>query len=427
MKTIYKRVISIVCTVLMIIPILVLPANANYYGVTCTQEDHEGYGESQYYCRTCLLISKRLPSNQELPDTSIEDSYCIPEDDVVAARIKKDLDEINEGYPENLDDYVEIKGLKEEIYFRIFSGPVINGFYTAGTNDGQLNIGTPSHLHRIIAMCNKVYYSPQSYYTVWARDENGEFILKDDGSFEIEEVVFFDEIRYYINPVNNRISQIGGQDSVGRFLEDPEAALTSAEATKQLADKIEIEHTFAFVDNSAGIIYCVTNEGDYVYFSSANDDKKFPPLVLPAERFKKMLNELTGRYAESKGIMPEQAWSAVLTNLQSENNIAFVINYHSKDEILPYVSGGDAAVMNVGISDDDYGKALIKDNSNDTHKKAEENSANIPVDANDSNEPVFTVLFIVETALVVVGGAAALTTVLVSRARRKKKKHSTDE
>ena len=427
MKTIYKRVISIVCTVLMIIPILVLPANANYYGVTCTQEDHEGYGKSQYSCRTCLLIAEWLPSNQDLPDSSVEDSYCIPEDDVVAERIKKDLDKHSEAYPENYDESPTMMGFKHEIYFRIFSGPVINGFYTAGTHNGQLNIGTPSHLHRIISMCNKVYYTGKTYLSYYVRDENGEFVLKDDGSLENEEVILYDESRFYINPVNNRISQIGGQDSVGRFLEDPEAALTSAEATKQLADKIEIEHTFAFVDNSAGIIYCVTNEGDYVYFSSANDDKKFPPLVLPAERFKKMLNELTGRYAESKGVMPEQAWSAVLTNLQSENNIAFVINYHSKDEILPYVSGGDAAVMNAGISDDDYGKALIKDNSNDTHKKAEENSANIPVDANDSNEPVFTVLFIVETALVVVGGAAALITVLVSRARRKKEKHSTDE
>lgn len=422
MKTIYKRVISIVCTVLMIIPILVLPANANYYGVTCTQEDHEGYVKSQYYCRTCLLIDEWLPSNQDLPDTSVEDSYCIPEDDVVAARIKNDLDKFSEGYPENFDD-PPIIGYKDEIYFRIFSGPVINGFYTAGTHDGHLNIGTPSHLHRIIAMCNKVYYSPKTYYTTWESDENGEPKAK--------EWIFFDEIRYYINPVNNRISQIGGQDSFGRFLEDPKAALTSAEATKQLADKIEIEHTFAFVDNSAGIIYCVTNEGDYVYFSPEAYKEKFPPLVLPAERFKKMLNELTSRYADLKGVLPEKAWSAVLTNLQSENSIEFVINYHSKDEILPYISGGEAAAMSFGLSDEDYGKALIKDNSANNqqqtgHNKATDQShAETPVgEHNSSNEPVFTVLFIVETALIVVGATAALITVLVSRARKKKKQQS---
>ena len=192
-------------------------------------------------------------------------------------------------------------------------------------------------------------------------------------------MIHYDMNRFYINPVNNRISQIGGHDSVGRFLEDPKAALTSAEATKQLADKIEIEHTFAFVDNSAGIIYCVTNEGDYVYFSSANYDKEFPPLVLPAERFKKMLNELTRRYADSKGVLPEQAWNAVLTNLQSENNIEFVINYHSKDEILPYVSGGETAVIGVGLSDEDYGKELIKYESNNNKKQTDQSPTEAPV------------------------------------------------
>lgn len=429
MRTIYKRIMSIVCTILIIIPILVLPINANYYGVTCTQEDHEGYGVSQYYCRTCLLIAKWLPSNSDLPDASVEDSYCIPEDDVIAATIKKDLDKRNEGYPENFDESATIKGLKEEIYFRIFSGPVLNGFYTAGTYDGQINVGTPNHLHRILTMCNKVYYSTQGYYTVLARDKNGKFFLNDDGSLATEEIMLFDETRYYINPVNNRISAgdayNGGDFSY--FLKDPKVALTSAEATKHLADQIEIKHTFGFVDNSAGIVYCVTNEGDYVYFSSSMDNEDYLRLIFPAERFKKMLNELTIRYAEMNDITYQKAWSAVLAGLQAKNNIEFIINYHSKDEIFPYISGGEATVISVGLTDDDYGKALIKDDYNNNQKQTEQENTEAPVDLeNNDNGSIFTVLFILETAIVV-GGIVTLLTVFASRARKRKKKLKTDE
>ena len=413
-KKICRRIMAYICAVLVIIPILCLPANAENYGVICSDEERSIYENGSYKCFLCDEIYSYCYLDDEFSyDTVIQDSYYVPEDDIEVIRLQEALDRYCE-YSEGRDE--RIIDAEASIYFRTFRGDVLDGFYTAGTS--TIFGSVPNTIHRILSMCDQVYYS-NSWKTVFRT-------YSKDGSSQIGEETNIDYNRVWINPINDKISNDGTSDAVEAFLKNPEGMLTSAEITKPFADGIEIIYTFAFIDESANLVYCVTNYGDYVYFvSDFNYSVKNPQFIFPADTFKSMLREMAWKYANTykKGYHADDVWEIVRSQLQSINCTKKLLNYYTKEEILPYVVGGEEALAAIGIESTEYGKALIVKNT----KSPQVDDSNIPADNEETKEEdqitnnIFAVLFITETALVVVA-LSAFVVILALRERTKRKK-----
>ncbi len=406
MKNIYKRSIAIICTVFMIIPILCLPANADYYGIRCPSSADLVYPLYKCPCRY-------FAGNRDELCTVVQDSRCIPENDFIAQEYQKYLDLITVEENAYLPD--RVLEVRRDVYYRIFTGSVLDRF--KGTDDPKEDYyASPQDIHTILVFCNNVHYVSR----IWSRQK----VYDDSGNYEIVEDYSDGESRMaYDLPINQWYGVDIDCSIFNDFMKDPIGELTSAEITASLKDDMDIEYIFFFNDDEAAIIYCVTNCGDYIYFSPYREysNKERLKFVFSADMFKNMLDKAASRWQEHMGYDSfDEGWSGAMYYLKYDRE--FILTVHTRDEIMPHLVGGDATVERANINDTTFGYNLKPRRS--TVGTETTDNGDTKTLSGEKEERIFTVLFIVETALIVVGATAALITVFVSRARKKKKQQA---
>ena len=417
MKFKYKRIVVILCILSILLSMTYIPANAEnpsskYYGLTCPKSEDSRYSLHECNCAAALNITDS--SDRDYYSTVIQDSRYIS-DEVIVEDFQKKLDETckiwNEEYAKNDGKIIEDK---MSVYFRIFKGSVLDCFY--GDHDPTKSYyATPLNVHTMLQKCYQIVYDA----LCWSRFKD----YNEDGTYEIKEVEFTaGAMRGQMQPITQSWNTWFSNDAFDYFMENPKEALTSAEITKQFADDIDIEYIFCFQDSGAAVIYCVTNHGDYIYYSPENRADNQLSFVFTVEGFEYMLKEVANRISIYRHLSYDTCW-----NILTDNDPSFkhIIGAYEKDEIMPHIVGGESANTSYNIKDSDYGKYLTASNIStqtppDSTEQKPTDAVGKPIEppTDEKREQIFTVLFFAETAVIIV--TVATGSIFFVRARKRK-------